>query len=58
MTDDELKKLIESVSFDAFGKPFIHIARFNRRLRTTGGRYMLSDHSIEINPLVFGSIWN
>ena len=52
MTNEGLKALIESVSLDAFGKPFIHIARFNKRLRTTGGRYMLSDHSIEINPLV------
>lgn len=52
MKDEELQELIEGVSLDAFGKPFIHIAKFNKRLRTTGGRYMLSDHSIEINPLV------
>lgn len=52
MTDEELQELIENVSLDAFGKPFIHIALFNKRLRTTGGRYMLSNHSIEINPLV------
>ncbi len=52
MTDEELKMLIEKISFDVFGKPFLHMARYNRRLRTTGGRYMLSDHSIEINPLV------
>ncbi|WP_318618052.1 SprT family protein [Sporosarcina sp. YIM B06819] len=53
MTDEVLRKLIEDISLDVFGKPFLHIARFNSRLRTTGGRYMLSDHSIEINPLVF-----
>jgi SprT-like protein len=52
MTDEELQEFIENVSQNAFGKPFIHIAKFNQRLRTTGGRYMLSDHSIEINPLV------
>ena len=52
MTDEELKELIESVSLEAFGKSFLHIARFNSRLRTTGGRYILSNHSIEINPLV------
>ncbi|KAA0948408.1 SprT family protein [Sporosarcina sp. ANT_H38] len=52
MTDEGLQALIENVSLNAFGKPFIHIARFNKRLRTTGGRYMLSDHSIQINPLV------
>jgi len=52
MTDEELRRYIDKVSSEAFGKPFIHNARFNKRLRTTGGRYMLSDHSIEINPLV------
>ena len=26
MMDEELKKLIENVSFDVFGKPFLHIA--------------------------------
>ncbi|MBE1555208.1 SprT family protein [Sporosarcina limicola] len=52
MVDDELQKLVEKVSLDEFGKPFLHITRFNNRLRTTGGRYKLLDHSIEINPLV------
>ncbi|CAM3216248.1 SprT family protein [Filibacter tadaridae] len=52
MTDQDLQQLIENISMDVFGKPFIYKARFNGRLRTTGGRYMLSDHSIEINPLV------
>ncbi|MEK5036883.1 SprT family protein [Sporosarcina sp. FSL K6-3457] len=52
MEDKELQKLIEEISLDVFGKPFLHISHFNSRLRTTGGRYMLSDHSIEINPLV------
>ncbi len=52
MGDDELQQLIEKTSLHVFRKPFIHVARFNGRLRTTGGRYMLNDHSIEINPLV------
>ena len=52
MADEELQGLIETVSLETFGKPFIHVACFNKRLRTTGGRYMLYDHSIEINPLV------
>ena len=52
MIDKELQTLIEKTSVDVFGKPFLHIARHNNRLRTTGGRYMLNDHSIEINPLV------
>ncbi|WP_203248111.1 SprT family protein [Sporosarcina beigongshangi] len=53
MMDTDLQKLIEVISIDVFGKPFLHVSRFNSRLRTTGGRYMLADHSIEINPLVF-----
>ena len=50
--NNELQTLIEKTSDEVFGKPFLHIARYNSRLRTTGGRYMLADHSIEINPLV------
>ena len=52
MENVELQQLIERISYEHFGKLFIHRASFNSRLRTTGGRYMLGDHSIEINPLV------
>lgn len=52
MKDEELHALVKKVSKEVFKKPFLHQARHNRRLRTTGGRYMLADHSIEINPLV------
>lgn len=52
MTDDSLQELVEKTSKEVFGKTFFHKARHNGRLRTTGGRYMLKDHSIEINPLV------
>lgn len=52
MSDEELKRFIEDVSIEVFDKPFLHDARFNGRLRTTGGRYMLTNHSIQINPLV------
>lgn len=52
MLDTELQLLIEDISIKVFGKPFRHNAFYNKRLRTTGGRYMLSDHSIQINPLV------
>ena len=48
----ELQQLIQRLSIEAFGKPFRHEARFNTRLRTTGGRYKLLDGSIEINPTV------
>ena len=37
------------MSLDAFGLPFAHKATFNARLRTTGGRYLLRSHNIEIN---------
>lgn len=50
MTDQELQRLVEQISLASFGKPFTHRAWFNYRLRTTGGRYQLTDHSIEINP--------
>jgi len=50
MTDSELQWWVEEVSERDFGKPFRHTARFNPRLRTTGGRYFPHDHRIEINP--------
>ena len=50
MTDYELTGLIKEISETMFKKPFIHKGVFNSRLRTTGGRYMLRSHNIEINP--------
>ncbi|MGO4889634.1 SprT family protein [Anaerobacillus sp. MEB173] len=50
MEQVELQKLVEKVSREYFGLPFKHEARFNRRLRTTGGRYLLRSHDIELNP--------
>ncbi len=52
MSDNELQKIIEQISIEQFGKLFSHNARFNARLRTTGGRYKLGSHDIEVNPLV------
>ncbi|KRN59614.1 SprT family protein [Limosilactobacillus secaliphilus] len=52
MTDQELQLLTEKWSLQYFGRPFLHKIFFNRRLRTTGGRYHLSDHHIDINPLM------
>ncbi|MCG7346320.1 SprT family protein [Sporosarcina sp. ACRSL] len=52
MKQSELQQLVQQLSIEAFGKPFRHEARFNARLRTTGGRYKLLDGSIEINPTV------
>ncbi|MED1721233.1 SprT family protein [Brevibacillus parabrevis] len=50
MTDTELQELVEQISTQFFAKPFRHRARFNSRLRTTGGRYLLRSHDIELNP--------
>lgn len=52
MSEEYLQQLVEQISLEIFHKPFVHQAIFNSRLRTTGGRYKLSNHFIEINPLV------
>lgn len=49
MTDQELQDWVERISLHSFGKPFRHLATFNRRLRSTGGRYLLKNHYIEIS---------
>jgi len=50
MNDEQLQKLVEEISMRDFQKPFLHQAYFNHRLKTTGGRYLLHSHNIEINP--------
>ncbi len=50
MNDQELQHWIERVSLAFFGRPFLHRASFNSRLRTTGGRYFTKSHNIEISP--------
>jgi SprT-like protein len=50
ITNDELQQLVEKISITYFKKEFKHEARYNSRLRTTGGRYLLRSHDIEINP--------
>jgi SprT-like protein len=49
MDDHELQVLVEKISLDSFEKWFWHKAIFNSRLRSTGGRYLLHNHNIEIN---------
>lgn len=49
MNNHELQSWVEEVSERVFGYPFGHQATFNRRLRTTGGRYLLATHHIEMN---------
>lgn len=52
MNNDALQKLVEDVSLQSFKRPFLHRAYFNSRLKTTGGRYHLNTHDIDINPHV------
>lgn len=49
MTQNELQVLVMQISKKYFGLPFKHIARFNTRLKTTGGRYLLASHDLEFN---------
>lgn len=50
MSNSQLQTLVEKISLAYFGRSFKHQALFNKRLRTTGGRYLLNSHNIEINP--------
>jgi len=53
MDNEMLQQLVEDVSERDFRKTFRHQASFNPRLRTTGGRYLLRSHNIEINEKYF-----
>lgn len=53
MTKEELQFLVEKVSLEFFQQPFLHQASFNRRLKSTGGRYHLKSHDLDFNPLVY-----
>jgi SprT-like protein len=49
LDNHSLQALVEELSLTYFKRPFKHLALFNSRLRTTGGRYLLRSHNIEIN---------
>lgn len=49
MDDRELQQWVERISLSSFGRPFLHHASFNGRLRATGGRYFTKSHNIEIS---------
>ncbi len=51
--NQELQALVESISIQYFMKKFKHKAYYNKRLKTTGGRYHLLTGDIDINPLVY-----
>lgn len=50
LSEKELHHLVNELSEKYFRKSFLHDARFNHRLRTTGGRYIPSRKVIELNP--------
>jgi SprT-like protein len=49
LDNKKLQELVEEISMRFFQKPFKHQAFFNPRLRSTGGRYLLGNHNIEVN---------
>jgi SprT-like protein len=49
MEDQQLQMWVEQISLASFERPFVHKARFNRRLTSTGGRYFTKSHDIEIS---------
>ncbi|BCA85959.1 protein SprT [Enterococcus saigonensis] len=56
MTEIQLQRLVEEISIQFFNRPFQHRAVFNSRLKTTGGRYHLTDHHLDFNPTLFAEI--
>jgi len=52
MTPEELQTLVEKLSLEYFGEPFLHKASINKRLRTTGGRYHLDTYGLDFNPKI------
>ncbi|GKU80387.1 SprT family protein [Paenibacillus sp. L3-i20] len=50
MDNTALQQWVEKVSMESFGRPFLHKATFNSRLKATGGRYFTVTHHIEISP--------
>jgi SprT-like protein len=53
MDNQQLQQWVERISLDFFGKPFRHKATFNKRLRSTGGRYFTKTHDIEISVMQY-----
>ena len=52
MNEHELQQLTQEISRSSFHREFTHKITYNRRLRSSGGRYLLKSGKIEINPLV------
>lgn len=52
MNEHELQQLTQEISRNSFHREFTHKITYNRRLRSSGGRYLLKSGNIEMNPLV------
>ena len=52
MIEHELQQLTKELSRTFFHRDFTHQISYNKRLRSSGGRYLLKSGNIEINPLV------
>ena len=52
MNEHELQQLTQDISRSSFHREFTHKITYNRRLRSSGGRYLLKTGNIEINPLI------
>ena len=52
MNEHELQQLTEEISRTSFHREFKNQISYNKRLRSSGGRYLLKTGNIEINPLV------
>ena len=52
MNEHELQQLTMEISRTSFHREFTHKITYNKRLRSSGGRYLLKSGNIEINPLV------
>ena len=53
MTEEQVQRMVEELSLKHFNVPFLHKAYFNSRLKTTGGRYLLHSHNIELNKKLY-----
>ena len=56
MNEHELQQLTMEISRTSFHREFTHKITYNKRLRSSGGRYLLKTGNIEINPLVEGEL--
>ena len=52
MNEHELQQLTQEISRNSFHREFTHKITYNKRLRSSGGRYLLKTGNIEMNPLV------